>query len=169
MASDRETGEIEIVYQERWNSWVVRWREDWERRGYFLTVNGFWEKYNDLCFRWDKVEFVSKEEAEIAVCKHNLIESGTPGRTWGADDPAPPSERITATVAEKWLRAFAEDNAADYDAMVEGAASGAGYCFGDDDGPDNARTPEFWKRLSKVVGRKFGKRHVADTGFRCAC
>lgn len=71
--------------------------------------------------------------------------------------------------AEKWLRAFAAENGADYDDMVEGAKNAEGYCFGDTSGPEQANTDEFWTKVEAVTGKKFDEDHRERTHFRCAC
>ncbi len=71
--------------------------------------------------------------------------------------------------ADKWLRKFADSYSIDYAELVDGAASGMGGCFGDDDGPQAMRTPEFWESLEVVTGKSFPVDHRENTYFRCAC
>ena len=71
--------------------------------------------------------------------------------------------------ADQWLRVFAKTYMIGYAELIEGAASGQGGCFGDDDGPHEMRTPEFWECLEIVTGEKFTGDHRDTTYFRCAC
>lgn len=71
--------------------------------------------------------------------------------------------------AEQWLRAFALMNEAEYGEMIEAAINGTEYCFGSDDGPENARGHEFWHHLEKLTGREFSESHRDSVPFRCAC
>jgi hypothetical protein len=73
--------------------------------------------------------------------------------------------------SERWLREYATRYEADYEGMVDGAVSGKGYCFGDDDGPPNYRGAEadFWRHIENVAGQRFSEQHREGTPFRCAC
>jgi hypothetical protein len=71
--------------------------------------------------------------------------------------------------AERWLREHARLYHIDYEEMLEGAISGEGACFGDDDGPQFARTSEFWTYVSAATGRLFSADHIENTYFHCAC
>ena len=72
--------------------------------------------------------------------------------------------------AEKWLMDFASKYYIDYDALVDGASSGAGGCFGDDDGPSAfSNSYEFWDHLEALTGKTFSETHRDNTYFRCAC
>jgi len=71
--------------------------------------------------------------------------------------------------ADRWLRDFAEKYIIDYDSLLDGAASGKGGCFGDDDGPQAMRDLKFWEYLEVVTGQKFTDDHRDTTYFRCAC
>jgi hypothetical protein len=80
-----------------------------------------------------------------------------------------PVARPEKSASEKWLREFAELYSIGYDELLEGAVSGEGGCFGDDDGPEAARKAEFWSHLAVVTGKAFDAGHIESTYFRCAC
>lgn len=73
--------------------------------------------------------------------------------------------------SEKWLREYAERYRANYDRMIEGAVSGEGYTFGDDDGPPNYSgcEAEFWRHIEVVTGKRFDEKHRENTWFSCSC
>lgn len=71
--------------------------------------------------------------------------------------------------SERWLRDFARENRASYEDMIKGAASGDGAHFGDDDGPEEARTATFWSHVEVVTGRIYDDNHRQNTMFTCAC
>jgi hypothetical protein len=87
--------------------------------------------------------------------------------------PAFPSSATSTdrSESERWLRDYAERYCADYDEMLEGAVSGLGFCFGDDDGPPQYRNAEdeFWRHVEAVTGKRFSEKHRENTPFRCAC
>ena len=88
-------------------------------------------------------------------------------------DPAQPpvDNKITEKqFAEHWLRGFADRYQTNYDALVKGAVSGEGVCFGDDlEYGDFRYGSEFWRYINIVSGREFSEEHVENTNFRCAC
>lgn len=71
--------------------------------------------------------------------------------------------------SRQWLEHRAAQFRIDYTEMVEGAVSGDGATFGDDDGPEMARTAEFWHHVGVVTGRHFSPLHIENTYFGCAC
>lgn len=71
--------------------------------------------------------------------------------------------------AEEYVRQFCVRYHADYDELLHAIREGDGYCFGDDDGPYEARTDgEFHKAVERLLGAKYLK-PFEDQGFRCAC
>ena len=73
-------------------------------------------------------------------------------------------------LAEKRLRAFAEQYASgDYEGMVQGLLEGD-YCFSDDDGPHEARFGDaLWEDLTLITGEERDSEFKENASFRCAC
>lgn len=71
--------------------------------------------------------------------------------------------------AMKWFQGREEDYGFQTGALILAVLSGDGFCFGDDDGPEWARSRDFWRHMEIVTGRQFGEDHRENTYFRCAC
>lgn len=71
--------------------------------------------------------------------------------------------------AELQLRSMADRYRIGYQELIDGAASGEGGCFGDDDGPQATRDYQFWEWIEAVTGKEFSDEHRDNTYFRCAC
>lgn len=88
-------------------------------------------------------------------------------------DPAPPEQIGEST---RWLYKFADDHGANYDDLVQGAASGAGCTFiGHDqhgplgNGEIDVDPVEFWRHVEVVTGCRFSRAHREGTYFGCSC
>ena len=84
-----------------------------------------------------------------------------------APDPAVSAKKRVES--ERWLRQFAEMYNTDYDKMVYEAETGGEVYFGDDDGPERARSTEFWAHIENVTNKLFTAEHKENTSFRCGC
>lgn len=67
--------------------------------------------------------------------------------------------------AERWVRAFCAKYGADYDELLAAVKAGEGYCFGDDDGPYEAREGQLLEKAALLIGQPVD----TDQYFRCAC
>jgi hypothetical protein len=71
--------------------------------------------------------------------------------------------------ALEWFRAKEEQYSFDTDSLVDAVRAQEGYCFGDDDGPEWARTDEFWSHMEVIIGERVEQERRENTYFRCAC
>lgn len=79
---------------------------------------------------------------------------------------------FAASPSVDWLKAFAEEYATTYEALMEGVRDGY-VCFGRTSGPEAMNDPdtkvEFWSHYEAVVGMRVPTQRKADVHFRCAC
>lgn len=78
-------------------------------------------------------------------------------------------DKQKAAKSRLWLTDFCEKYNINYQELISEIINEREVCFGDDDGPDAARDPEFWEHLENVTGRRFNSDFRENTYFRCAC
>lgn len=70
--------------------------------------------------------------------------------------------------SETWLRALAAERKVTYEELVDGAVSGNGACLWGDHYYD-VKSPEFWRHVEAVTGKRYDDDHRQNTSWSCSC
>lgn len=83
-----------------------------------------------------------------------------------------PANVVTGDIQEarRYFKDHEEEYGYDTDHLIEAVRVGKEFCFGDDDGPDWARTNvDFQYYMQTLVGRVFAEDERENMSFWCAC